>query len=237
MRESQNFETEVDRLPISTMYNGMLPEAVIFDWDNTLVDTWPCIIHTMNTTLKAMGQDTWSLEEAKVRIAQSLRDSFPKMFGDQWTKARDFFYAELEACHLDMLRVLPNTLETLQFFEDKQIPIAVVSNKTGPYLRDEIQHLGWEQRFSFVAGAGDFEKDKPAPDPIFHFLKKVNLAPSRKIWFVGDSSVDVEIAHNGGCTSVFLQGEKGVIFPQNREPHFVIQDCSELPVLLSDATC
>ena len=30
-----------------------LPRAAIFDWDNTLVDTWPVIHESMNATLYA----------------------------------------------------------------------------------------------------------------------------------------------------------------------------------------
>ena len=69
------------------------PRAVIFDWDNTLVDSWGCILAAMNTTLKAMGHVEWTMEEAKNRVARSLRDSFPELFGDRWTEARDVFYA------------------------------------------------------------------------------------------------------------------------------------------------
>ena len=31
------------------------PKAVLFDWDNTLVDTWPCIGRATNITLETMG--------------------------------------------------------------------------------------------------------------------------------------------------------------------------------------
>jgi phosphoglycolate phosphatase len=33
-----------------------LPKAVIFDWDNTLVDSWPVIHHALNETLEAYGK-------------------------------------------------------------------------------------------------------------------------------------------------------------------------------------
>ncbi len=209
------------------------PSAVIFDWDNTLVDTWPCIIHTMNATLKAMGQEPWSISEAKQRIAKSLRDSFPVLFGDKWTKARDVFYEELEKCHLDMLTLLPGAEDVINLLEQRGIPIAIVSNKTGNYLRDEMSHLGWDERFAFVAGAGDLDHDKPAPDAIFRFLERVKLAPGHDIWFVGDSHVDVEAAHAGGCTSIFLKGDGEHAPNTENPPHIVINDCRELSSLVA----
>jgi phosphoglycolate phosphatase len=63
------------------------PRAILFDWDNTLIDSWPTIHAATNVVLDAMGLPTWTLEEAKVRVRHSLRDTFPKMFGDRWEEA------------------------------------------------------------------------------------------------------------------------------------------------------
>ena len=68
------------------------PLAVIFDWDNTLVDTWPVIHDSMNVTLNKMGCPLWSIEETKQHVRRSLRESFPDLFGERWKIARDVFY-------------------------------------------------------------------------------------------------------------------------------------------------
>tara|TARA_R100001086_G_scaffold137349_1_gene71705 strand:- start:1375 stop:1527 length:153 start_codon:yes stop_codon:yes gene_type:complete len=39
-----------------------LPRAVVFDWDNTLVDTWPIIHDALNHTFRAWGLREWTLE-------------------------------------------------------------------------------------------------------------------------------------------------------------------------------
>jgi phosphoglycolate phosphatase len=36
------------------------PKAILFDWDNTLADTWPTIHQAMSETFAAMGQEPWS---------------------------------------------------------------------------------------------------------------------------------------------------------------------------------
>ena len=36
-----------------------LPRAVLFDWDNTLIDSGVTIHEAMNAALLAMGNDTW----------------------------------------------------------------------------------------------------------------------------------------------------------------------------------
>ena len=52
------------------------PRAVLIDWDNTLVDTWPVIHDAMNTTLKAMGEAEWQYSETKRRVRRALRDRY-----------------------------------------------------------------------------------------------------------------------------------------------------------------
>lgn len=216
----------------STDISGIAPpRAVVLDWDNTLVDTWPVITATMNVTLVAMGHAPWSAAEAKLRIARSLRESFPELFGARWEEARDIFYAELERGHLDRLRPLPGAEAVLARFHAAGIPLGVVSNKTARYLHREVAHLGWAHYFSAVFGAGELARDKPAPDAVFAFLERAGLAPGRDIWFVGDSPVDVEIAHASGCASVLLWGGEGEQPACATAPSVIVRDCNALPDL------
>lgn len=204
------------------------PRAIVFDWDNTLVDTWPNIVHTMNVTLVAMGQAPWSAAEAKTRIARSLRESFPELFGERWEHARDVFYAELERAHLEMLAPLPGAADVLAHFAGLGVPMAVVSNKTSVYLHREVGHLGWGKYFNAVFGAGDLPHDKPAPDAVFRFLERVGLAPGNDIWFVGDSPIDVEAAHAAGCAPIFVRGAETDLPSFAMPPLAIIGDCRAL---------
>ena len=53
------------------------PRALVFDWDNTLVDSWE-VIHVANSrTFEAMGLRPWTFEETRQNVAKSLRDAFP----------------------------------------------------------------------------------------------------------------------------------------------------------------
>ena len=39
------------------------PNAVIFDWDNTLVNTWPIIAEALNATFRALKKPDWCMDE------------------------------------------------------------------------------------------------------------------------------------------------------------------------------
>ncbi len=178
------------------------PKAILFDWDNTLVDTWPCIGKATNLTREAMGLAPWNAAEMRANVAGSLRDTFPIHFGTRWEEARDIFYREFKANHIAMLAVLPDAEAMLQVAAEQGIRLGVVSNKTGQYLRDEAAHLGWTKYFSRLVGAQDAPRDKPAVDPVHMALEDTGIPPGPDVWFVGDAPIDVACGRAAGCTTL-----------------------------------
>lgn len=180
------------------------PSAILFDWDNTLVDNWGAIHEALNLTLAAMGQEIWSYEETRLRVQRSLRDSFPEMFGERWQEARDIFYRSFAEVHLKTLRPMPGAASLLEKLAASGIYLAVVSNKTGQYLRLEAAHLGWDKHFSRLIGATDAAKDKPAVEPVDLALAESGIPRGPDVWFVGDGAVDVECARNAGLSAILV---------------------------------
>ena len=181
------------------------PCAVLFDWDNTLVDTWPVIHDAMTCTLDAMGAPRWTLEETRSRVRRSLREAFPELFGARWEEARDVFYGRFRAIHLEKLAVQPGAEAMLAAFRARGCWLGVVSNKMGDHLRREAQHLGWERFFDRMVGATDAARDKPAPDPVALALAGSGVEAGPEVWFVGDTWIDMQCAHNAGCLAVLVR--------------------------------
>ncbi len=181
------------------------PRAILFDWDNTLIDSWPSIHSATNAVMAAMGHPLWTFEETKQRVRKSLRDTFPAMFGDRWEEAREAYYRHFRAHHLEDLRALPGTGDMIASLQAAGIYLGIVSNKDGGLLRAEVGHLGWEGYFGALVGAGDAARDKPARDPIELALKPSGLVGGAEIWYVGDTNIDMECAHAGACVPVLLR--------------------------------
>ncbi|WP_159996438.1 HAD family hydrolase [Roseomonas sp. 18066] len=178
------------------------PTAILWDWDNTLVDAWAGVQAGMNAALRGFGLPEWTIEEVRARARLSLKDAFPAIFGEDWERARTLFYAEVRARHLDVLTLMPGTLEALD--AARAFPLAVVSNKQGAILRAEAAHLGWTERFGALVGAGDAAADKPAADPVLMALRQLGVEPGPDVWFVGDTGVDMQAARAAGCSAVLL---------------------------------
>jgi len=107
------------------------PRAILFDWDNTLVDSWSTIHEALNFLMAAMDKPLWTIEET-------------------------------------------------------------------------------------------------AAAPVRLALEQSGIDPGETVWFVGDTGIDMECAHNSGCVPVLLgsgmtQEEFG-----GCPPRFVFSDCLTL---------
>jgi phosphoglycolate phosphatase len=211
------------------------PRAVLFDWDNTLVDSFATITIALNATFDAFSMPHWSLAEAKQRVRASMRESFPKMFGDEWQRAGEIFYGAYRARHLEGLAALPGAAELLTGLKQQGLYLGVVSNKNGGILRDEAAHLGWKEHFGRLVGATDCPQDKPACDPVDLALLPSGLARGPDIWFVGDADIDIECAHNAGCTGILLHAETAEVAAGfHKAPALCLKDCASLLALLAE---
>ena len=178
------------------------PTAIVFDWDNTLVDAWTGIVAALNEVFVQHDLPPWTVEQGRQRIRGSMRESFPPLFGDRWQEAVAAFTPAMRRVHLDHLATMPGSLEMLEIA--RAWPLAIVSNKAGPFLRREVEHLGWSTRFAAIIGAGDCPQDKPHPDPVWHALAMIGVQPTPSVWYVGDTAMDMQTAHAAGCTAVLL---------------------------------
>ena len=211
------------------------PRAVLFDWDNTLVDNWATITEAFNTTLTAMGHAPWTIEEARARVRASLRDSFPKLFGERWPEAKRIYVDAFASRHLQTLKALPDAEDLLSALHERGLWVGVVSNKTGGFLRKEVEHLGWRKYFAKVVGAGDAPNDKPAPDPVHLALNGSGIAAGPEVWFVGDTEMDMECAHLSCCVPVLLNAEPAdPLVYEGRLPRWQGAGCAELLQLIEE---
>ncbi len=181
------------------------PRAILFDWDNTLIDSWPVIHDALNVTLEAFGLAPWTLDEIRLRVGKSLRNTFPALFGAKWKEAEQVFYRRFAGCHLERLQSRPGAGRMLAELQGAGLYLGVVSNKRGDYLRREAAHLGWRDYFGRIVGANDAAEDKPAKAPVAMALAGSGVSPGQQVWIAGDAEIDLECARNAGCLPVLVR--------------------------------
>merc|ERR1712096_105239 len=120
----------------------------------------------LNAALIAMGQQPWAMEKTKSNVRRSMRDSFPALFGEKWKEAANIYLTHVKRNRLNTLQVLKFVPELLEYIDKNETYLAVVSNKNGDLLREEVEFLKWNNLFSSVVGADDAICDKPNRAPI-----------------------------------------------------------------------
>lgn len=211
------------------MKNLPIPRAVLFDWDGTLVDTWKAIIAAYNITRIAMGMDPWDEKTARHNIRKSWRDAFPEVFGDRWEEAGKIYREQYGAINQQHIEPMQGAFELLGWLAEHKIHTGIVSNKLGSYLRSEIEYFNWGHHFYRAVGAQDAARDKPHPDPVILALDGSAIVPGPAVWFVGDTGMDLQVAHATGCTPILVNGHS--LRPGEREAHPPAAEFPDLPAL------
>ena len=188
---------------------NVLPRAIIFDWDNTLVDSWGAIAEAINFVRARYGLQVWNREEILIHCTRSARESFPEWFGDKWQDAwKDYYDCFVEVRQRLGINKAKGATELLAWLQENKIPALVVSNKFGEYLRQEAVSLDWSKYFASIVGAHDAPRDKPAREHADRALILAGLEGGPDIWFIGDSETDILCARNSECTPVLIGSDE-----------------------------
>ena len=198
-----------------------LPKAIIFDWDNTLVDTQYTLNFALKNTMQEMGYDVSKKNIVNEKPFFASREIyFRKAFEDRWQEASAIYNKYIRQAPSGKITLYDEVEKVLQLLLDNNIHAVIVSNKFGTNLREEVEQMQLSKYFSAVIGSGDTEKDKPSVIPAETALKYMDIKPDRNVWFIGDSITDMECARRLGVTKL-LYGTNSM---HNVIPDFYVQN-------------
>lgn len=181
----------------------LTPKAVLFDWDNTLSQgTFGFYKEAINATRTDFDLPHLTPYEWKTLPHISLRDVAPLLFPEKENvleRIDHHFQKVYTGAH-----AVEGVEALLQFLKDQGVYMAIVSNKGGKYLREDVEGLGWTSYFGAIIGSGDCREDKPSAVPALAALEWTDIEPGHDVWFVGDSEVDLMCARSGGFQPVII---------------------------------
>lgn len=207
------------------------PSAIIFDFDDTLVNAKDIINKSLASTFAKYDISDNVLKEKNIDINRSLRDYFHHIFADKLQEARDTYYSHYIEYAKD-LQKLKHAEEVLKLLKSNGVYTAVVSNKNGQRLRYEIEeHFAWKDYFHKIVGAGDVHEDKPSAVPAKFALADADIQDYSNVWLIGDSLVDLRTAENLGCKGI-LFGE--ALITDKSSIYLAVKNHKELLEVLGD---
>ena len=180
-------------------------QTVIFDLDGTLLNTLEDLADAGNWVCRRNGWPEHSLEEFRAMVGHGL-SNLVERFSPEGCRSPLMLvntlaqFSEYYGQH-NMDKTAPYTGMTDLVAELglRGLKLAVYSNKADDFSRQIVEHY-FPGAFALVRGKVRGVPVKPDPTGVRQLLVELEADPARTL-FVGDSSVDMETAHNAGLTA------------------------------------
>ena len=194
-------------------------EAVLFDLDGTLLDSFPDFLASLeNINIKSSSK---KIDESVVRANVSDGSSkLLKLVFDIDTDDKDFdehkrnFLNEYERNILMYGNLFLGVSDLLNFLLDKKIPYGIVTNKPRKYTEIILKKSSLLRQSKVVICCDDGFKSKPNPEGINHACNILGV-PNSKCIYIGDHENDLNASLAAGTISgvcTFGYGfEKGLV--------------------------
>lgn len=213
----------------------MIPEALVFDLDGTLIDSRKDIAVAVNHALSETGYPKLSEETIATFVgdgsrtlcarATGLCEDDPKL--DEVLSAFLPYYAEHAASYTQWLPHAREALDALSSYR-----LALCTNKPREVTEVVLETLTIADRFEVVLAGGDTVEKKPDPEPLLVIAERLRLPPAALV-MIGDGPQDIEAGRRAGTKTVGVRGG----FPAIErllaaKPDALIDSLAELMALL-----
>ena len=178
---------------------------VIFDLDGTLIDSRLDLANAVNATLAEMDRPPLEHSTVYSYVGNGAPVLIRRVLGAEATEAQvqealEFFLEYYRDHMLDHTVLYPGVREALDRLRDAGIQMAVLTNKPVRISRAIVDGLGIGGHFRRVYGGNSFDFKKPHPIGVETLIEECDASPERTM-MVGDSSVDIQTAHNAHVKS------------------------------------
>jgi len=180
----------------------MLPKAVLFDLDGTIVDTSPDLVGALGALwawrnrpgpLPTRNWDEWVPKGALSLIEAALGP------GEQSEREAElaYFLRHYEANIFVDSRIFDGIKEVLDWCMDHHVKLGIVTNKRAHLANRLLSQAGLDSCFSVVVGGDSLAVNKPHPEPLWAACEALAVRPNQAV-MVGDDHRDVVAASRAG---------------------------------------
>jgi phosphoglycolate phosphatase len=191
--------------------------TILFDLDGTLVDTAPDLMRAHNHVMKKFGYPTKSTDEIRNLVGQGAgamlgrsiwgqaKKEFGKVQNEKIKKEMvDAFVDYYGKNIINESTLINGVKEFLKWCKEKNISMAVCTNKQEHLAIDLLKKIGIYDYFEYVAGSNTFDYCKPDPRHLTNVIEILGGEIKRSI-MIGDSETDANAGKNAGIPVVLLE--------------------------------
>lgn len=205
----------------------------IFDLDGTLADTLYDLADATNHGLMQLGFPTHSYDEYRYFVGNGVNKLCERALPDDAKDRADELVAlfrEYYGQHyIDKSKLYPQIREAVTLLAENGVKLAVATNKPQDFAREIVRVLLPDIDFVKVLGGCDERPKKPDTAIIDEILADIPDA-DRRVFMIGDSSVDVQTAENAGLVSIgCVWGFRGRDELTSAGADFIAESADDIP--------
>ncbi|MDA8569880.1 HAD-IA family hydrolase [Candidatus Pelagibacter bacterium] len=187
--------------------------TILFDLDGTLVDTAPDLMNAHNHVMKKYGYPTKSTEEIRNLVGQgagamlgrSIWGQAKKEFGKiNDKKIKEEMVNDFVKNIVNESTLINGVMEFLKWCKEKNISMAVCTNKQEHLAIDLLKKIGINDFFEYVAGHNTFDYCKPDPRHLTSVIEILG-GDVEKSLMIGDSETDANAAKAASIPVILLE--------------------------------
>lgn len=174
-------------------------QAIIFDYDGTLVDSISMLVNVFNFMSDNRGLPHLDMETIYSFNGPKIQDSIKRAYPNEDPEEifKNEYLPEVNA-HIKETNILfPYVVEMLEELTNKGYILAICTNKSHAAAKFAIDQVGIGKYFPILIAEDDVIHPKPDPEGILKFSKEYHI-PLDNILYVGDNDNDYLTAKNAG---------------------------------------
>lgn len=205
----------------------IMPKAILFDLDGTLLDTAPEFTHCLNLLLAQEDKQQITLQQLRRIVTFGAKGMIEFGFSID-EQAPEFYHLqqrllEIYSQHLgSKTEFFPGIANILRTIMQKGIKWGIVTNKPGAYTVPLVEKFKPLNEATCVISGDTLSTQKPDPAPLLHACQMLKIQPQH-CWYVGDAITDIQAGHRAGMRCAIAN--YGYI-PQDEDPLDWQADCN-----------
>lgn len=211
-------------------------KGIIFDLDNTLVDSVETIWKCSNRVLRENGFKGVNKETAERAMGLTIFDLFDLAQPGLSEAQKQKLFNDYKGLYMEYVcysKLLPYARESLEHAKSIGLKLALVTTKSRVNAGKILEAFRLLDFFDAVLGYEDTTEHKPSADPMLKASFTLNLKPEEVV-VIGDTEMDVRAGKRAGSITVAVTtGVKTAEQLQIERPDYIIATLFEIPKILS----
>lgn len=207
---------------------------VVFDWDGTLMDSTPTIVHAIQASCRDLGLPVPPDDAASwvigLGLKEALESAVPTLKPEQVPRLLERYRFHYLTKDPD-LRLFSGVRPMLDRLAASGVHLAVATGKTRLGLERMLESTGLRRYFSATRCA-DETFSKPHPAMLLELMSELDVHPGAVV-MIGDTSHDLRMAGNAGVHGVGVSyGAHPLAELQGCRPQAIMDSVAQLEAWL-----